>query len=177
MINRLMRHPLKTIFHPPGLAVIILLTSWSMAALSASPTEQELNLPGLQGEGQVSLEDFRGKVVYIDFWASWCGPCRKAMPMYESMYQEIGTEYFELLAINLDEDRQDALKFMKQHPVSYPVLTDPSGATAEAWGLKVMPTSFLLDTSGRVVKAYPGFETSHMKDIRHDIDKLLLELQ
>ena len=160
----------------PGLVMQALLTvllSLPMAASSSSFTEPGLKLPGLQDEALVSVDDFRGKVVFLDFWASWCGPCRKSMPLYEAMYQEIGPDHFAIVAVNLDEEPMEAVDFIERHPVSYPVLTDPSGLTAEAWGLKVMPTSFLLDSSGRVVKVYPGFETSHMGDIRRDIDSLL----
>jgi len=143
------------------------------AATSSNSAPPTFELPGLEGGAPVSLEEYRGKVVYLDFWASWCGPCREAMPLYEAMYREIGSDRFEVLAINLDEEPQDALNFIARHPVSYPVLTDPAGSTAKAWGLKVMPTSFLLDSSGRVVREYPGFRSAHMADIRRDIETLL----
>jgi len=158
---------------PPVLALCLALFSASLPATTDSATAPEFELFGLLGGPPVSLEDVRGKVVYLDFWASWCAPCREAMPLYESMYREIGSDRFEILAINLDEEPEDAVGFMARHPVSYPVLSDPSGATAAAWDIKVMPTSFLLDSSGRVVKAYPGFKASHMGEIRADIDALL----
>ena len=133
----------------------------------------EFSLPTLAGEGPVSLAQYRGKIVYVDFWASWCGPCRKSLPLYEAMYRELDPDHFAILAISLDEDPKDASDFLEDHPVSYTVLTDPNGVTAESWGLKAMPTSFLLNGSGERVKAYPGFETSHMEVIRNDIETLL----
>lgn len=139
----------------------------------ASP--ENFQLPVLGGPGELGLEDVSGKVVYVDFWASWCGPCRKAIPLYEAMYREIGTEHFEILAINVDENEQDAIDFLAQHPVTYPVLLDPTGTTAASWGIVVMPTSFLLDREGRIVRQFPGFETSHFEDIRHEIDSLLAQ--
>jgi thiol-disulfide isomerase/thioredoxin len=153
------------------LATVLLGVSATATARASTPPD--FDLPGLQGEPAVSLEDYRGKVVYLDFWASWCGPCRQSMPLYEAMYRDIGSDDFEILAINLDEEPRDALEFVARHPVSYPVLADPSGETAEAWGLKVMPTSYLLDTSGHVVREYPGFKASHIEQIRHDITALL----
>jgi len=158
-----------------SLTVALLLLGAPTAVWSTKSDAPGFELPGLQSGALVSLAEYRGKVVYLDFWASWCGPCRKSLPLYESMYREIGSEQFEILAINLDEEPQDAVEFIKQHPVSYPVLFDPSGATAEAWGLKAMPTSFLLDRSGQVVKAYPGFEPSHMREIHRDIQILLVQ--
>lgn len=156
------------------LAGICLCTGAGFAAEpGASP--ENFRLPVLGGPSELGPEDVRGKVVYVDFWASWCGPCRKAIPLYEAMYQEIGTEHFEILAINVDENEQDAIDFLAQHPVTYPVLLDPKGTTAGSWGIIVMPTSFLLDREGRIVRQFPGFETSHFADIRHEIDSLLAQ--
>ena len=140
----------------------------------AGPKKENFRLPVLGGPGDLALENFRGKVVYLDFWASWCGPCRKSLPLYETLYQEIGGQgesaQFAVVAINLDEDKADAVRFLEKHPVSYPVLLDPEGVTAAGWQVKVMPSSFLLDRSGAVVKEYAGFEESHIEEIRHDIE-------
>ncbi len=152
--------------------ITFILGSRAVAAPDAA-TVPEFSLPTLAGEGSVSLAQYRGKIVYLDFWASWCGPCRKSLPLYEAMYRDLDTERFAILAISLDEDPKDASDFLEKHPVSYTVLSDPDGATAEAWGLKAMPTSFLLDGSGELVEAYPGFETSHLEVIRNDIETLL----
>ena len=169
----------------------VLLAFLSLCA-SAEAQQKSFRLPQLDGAGELALEDFRGQVVYLDFWASWCGPCRKSLPLYEALYQEMagknenaqaesgqaggghhaGTQ-FTVLAINLDEDKQDAVLFLQQHPVSYPVLLDPKGITATNWQVKVMPSSFLLDRSGALVKEYAGFEESHIEEIRHDIQVLL----
>ena len=131
-------------------------------------------LPVLGG-GTHSLSDYRGKVVYVDFWASWCGPCRKSLPLYQALFQETGAEHFQILAINLDEDEADAVRFLEKHPISYPVLLDPAGQTAADWEIKVMPSSFLLDASGTIVREYAGFEPSHIEEIRHDVQTLLAQ--
>ena len=145
-----------------------------LKASEAGAVKPGFTLPVLDG-GTSSLSDFTGKVVYVDFWASWCGPCLKSLPLYESLYQETGTDHFQILAINLDEDEADARRFLDKHPISYPVLLDPAGRTAADWQVKVMPSSFLLDASGNIVHEYAGFESEHIEEIRSDIQALLVQ--
>jgi thiol-disulfide isomerase/thioredoxin len=141
-------------------------TGISSAPGDAAPP---FSLPTLDTAQEISLADFRGKVVYLDFWASWCGPCRKSLPLYEEMKEQFSPERFQIVAINLDEDRQDAVRFLEQHPVSYTVLLDPAGTTASQWQMQAMPTSFLLDGEGRVIKSWAGFYPSHLEDIENEI--------
>jgi peroxiredoxin len=85
------------------------------------------------------------------------------------MKEQFSPERFQIVAINLDEDRQDAVRFLEQHPVSYTVLLDPAGTTASQWQMQAMPTSFLLDGEGRVIKSWAGFYPSHLEDIENEI--------
>lgn len=132
-----------------------------------------LELPRLDSGEIVRLSDLRGKVVYVDFWASWCGPCRQSLALYEAMVKRLPADRFQLLAVNLDEDRKDAELFLQRYPVSYAVLFDPEANSAKQWSVPAMPSSFLVDSSGRLANIYIGFEPSHIGTIEHDIKALL----
>jgi cytochrome c biogenesis protein CcmG/thiol:disulfide interchange protein DsbE len=148
------------------LALPGLLPSSSLAAVEPGEPAPDFTLPLLDTEASVKLSEFRGQWVYVDFWASWCGPCRQSMPLYESLFHEYASQELQILAINLDETREDATGFLAKHPVSYTVLWDPAGNTPREWNLKVMPSSYLLDPAGKLVKAWAGFEDTHIQEIR-----------
>jgi len=137
--------------------------------VGAGDTAPDFELPAMGNELPMSLADFTGRVVYLDFWASWCGPCRKSLPLYEEMKGEFPEDRFEIVAINLDEDRYDAIRFLEKHPVSYTILLDPAGTTASQWQIQAMPSSFLLDGDGQIIKAWAGFTSSHLEEIQNEI--------
>lgn len=158
------------------LTAVLLWVGINTSALALDPGEMapELMLARLGGEHMVSLSEYRGNIVYVDFWASWCGPCRQSLPLYEDLHRSLTDSNFQILAVNLDENRDDANRFLNEHPVSYPVLLDPSGESARRWSVKAMPSSYLVGSDGRLAQIYYGFKPSHMKRIEHDI-KILLE--
>lgn len=135
----------------------------------------EVQLPQLSGEGDVSLSSLRGKVVYLDFWASWCGPCRVSFPQLEQLRGDLGAQGFEVYAINVDEVEADAQRFLSEVPVSYPVVRDGTGATPQAYGILGMPTGYLIDRQGVVRKIHQGFRKSDGARLRAEIVDLLGE--
>jgi thiol-disulfide isomerase/thioredoxin len=133
-------------------------------------------LPSLTEDGRtVKLASLRGKVVYVDFWASWCGPCRVSFPLLDDIREDLKDKGFEVVAINVDEYPEDALGFLEELPVRYLVVRDEAGATPEAYGILGMPTGFLIDRDGTVRKVHQGFRRSDGPKLRAEIEELLEE--
>ena len=108
----------------------------------------------------VELSDFEGQVVYLDFWASWCGSCLLSFPAMTDWQARFGGERFTVVAINLDEDRDAAIRFLEGRDIEFPVLVDDSGSTPVAYDLPGLPTSFLIDRQGEIILRHAGFKTS-----------------
>ena len=134
-----------------------------------------LELPAMAGEpgATMSLAELSGKVVYLDFWASWCGPCRVSFPQLEALRSELGPRGFEILAVNLDEFEADALAFLEQVPVSYPVVRDAAGDSPASFGVLGMPTGFLIDRDGILRLIHQGYRKSDGAKLRQEIIHLL----
>ena len=148
------------------------LITTSQAADTGYP---EFKLPTLSSGKIVDIKKLRGKVVYVDFWASWCGPCRKSMPQFKILYSKLASKGFEIVAINLDENEADAKRFLNQVPVNYTVLRDASGKTPEQFGVKVMPTGYLLDRFGFIRYTHEGFRDGDAQKLEAQIRKLLAD--
>lgn len=138
---------------------------------SAAPIIQLSILNGSERGKAASLEDYKGKLVYLDFWASWCGPCRQSLPIMNeirNLYSDLG---FEVVAVNVDEKLEDALGFLKKYPVNYPILLDPEGKMPKAYDIKGMPTAYLISKEGKIIHEHVGFKKSD----RNKIEALIKE--
>jgi len=112
--------------------------------------------PGLDGK-KVSLADYKGKVVLLNIWATWCAPCVAEMPSMEKLYQELKDEGFELLAVSVDESGVEVVTpFMKKHKLSFPVLLDTQGDIKSLYQLTGIPESFIMDKDGIIVEKVIG---------------------
>lgn len=169
-----------------GHIAAILAWAWLSAALITEPARAvepgeaapAFTLPRLTDEGRVSLEDYRGTVLLLDFWASWCPPCRASLPAYDELRQHLRAEYgqdaFEVLAINLDLERTDALDFLqRQYRPDYPLLRESGYETQRRYDLMGMPTAFLIDHQGRVAHAWQGFSPQYEEKLKTRIEKLI----
>jgi thiol-disulfide isomerase/thioredoxin len=134
--------------------------AWSLEAGTPAP---ELNLPGLKEA--VTLAGLKGKVVYLDFWASWCGPCKKSFPFMNELQARYGAQGFEILAVNLDAQREDAARFLAEVPARFTVAFDAKGDSAKRFEIKGMPSSYLIGRDGRVLVAHKGFREEDRQDL------------
>ncbi len=115
----------------------------------------EFRLPDLSGK-QVSLADQRGKIVFLNFWATWCPPCRAEMPAMERLFQRMQNRDFVMLAIDFQESQQQAQKFMDEFQFTFPVLLDTDGTVGTTYGVMGLPTTYILDREGRIVASVVG---------------------
>ena len=111
-----------------------------------SPTP-DFTLPTPEGK-KLSLKSFRGKTVFLNFWASWCIPCREEMPAMERLYQEFKNREFVILAVNVKDKRSDALAFIKELKLTYPIVFDPDGEVGLLYGAWGLPTTYLIGAKG-----------------------------
>lgn len=153
----------------------ILTLPFSVSAISVGDTAPSFKARTIDGKKSVALEDYRGKVVLLDFWASWCPPCLKSLPLYDDLRRELGTTDFEIVAINVDENTDDARKFLQKHPVSYPIAKDPKGVLPGVFGVKAMPTSYLIDKNGVVQYVHAAFKDGDVAKIKAEIEKLIAQ--
>lgn len=118
--------------------------------------------------------DLAGKVVLLDFWASWCGPCKASFPILEGLQKKYGTRGFTVLAINVDENAAKMDRFLADHPVSFPVLRDGQHKLVEAAGVEAMPSSFLFDRAGVIRFVHVGFKIESTPEaLEKEIESLL----
>lgn len=130
-------------------------------------------LPALQTNQTNTLKQFAGKVLYLDFWASWCAPCRVSFPLMAKLHQKLQARGFEIVAVNLDEDPVKAHNFLKEYPVPFTVLKNTDGRLADNYGVESMPTSFIIDQQGIVQYVHNGFSADDINLLEEKIVRLL----
>jgi cytochrome c biogenesis protein CcmG/thiol:disulfide interchange protein DsbE len=117
------------------------------------------SVPGPAGQAAVPLFDGKSRVTYIDFWASWCGPCRESFPWMNRVQAKYGPKGLRIVAVNLDSVPADAQRFLAERPAQFALAFDPGAESARRFGIKAMPSSVLLGADGKVVATHAGFRS------------------
>ena len=158
------------------LAALALIVSGSAAAIEANAPAPTLTMPRLEEPAQsISLGDLRGSVVYVDFWASWCVPCRLSMPALDALYRRHRERGFAVVGINKDVASGDAERFLKRVNVTFPLARDAEDRAARAFDVKAMPSGYLIDRKGIVRRVHRGFTSETAAVLEQEIETLLKE--
>ena len=130
-----------------------------LAPLKIGETMPDFELPDSTGKSVKLSEMIRGKkIVLINFWASWCGPCRLEMPTFEKLYTAQKNNGFTILAVAEDKEREKLDQYLKEKPVSFPVLTDRDGLLSKKFKIEALPTTVLLDANGKIKQVHEGVQ-------------------
>lgn len=127
------------------------------------------------GEGTVTDSTYLGRVTYVDFWASWCGPCRLSLPALNRLSKEFDAADFGVVAISVDYVDEDALDFLKRYPVDYPVAIDKTGNSGRDFAVAGMPSGYLIGRDGLIRKVHIGFRKGDEAFLREQIQALIAD--
>lgn len=143
--------------------------AWS----SEKPVAPAFSLAG--DAGKLNLSDFRGKVVYLDFWASWCGPCRASFKWLNEAHEKYAAKGLVVIAVNVDQEKELAAQFLKENPAKFHIAYDPEGGVAQTYRLKGMPSSYMIDRKGQLQATHVGYLAKDRSALEEEIRGLLAE--
>lgn len=142
---------------------LLILSCCSMPVQAESPTES----------GVLDLSEYKGELVYLDFWASWCGPCRASFPWMNALQADLEAKGLQVIAVNVDAHKQAADQFLLEYPADFKVIFDPEGKLAEAHNVTGMPSSFLYGREGQLISSHIGFNNEISVVLRGAIEEAL----
>ena len=179
MTDTILRTPgIRTTLFVLAVAMLVLAPGVIRAGGILSPGEPAPTLALKAPDGRpLSMAAMKGHLVLVDFWASWCVPCRISIPALETLYREFHARGLDVLAINVDERRKDADAFMAGRQYTMPIIYDPAGNSPRDAGVYGMPTSFLVGRDGKIRFVHRGYSEKVLQSYRHEIELLLAEGQ
>ncbi len=127
----------------------------------------------VNAEAILDLKSYHGKVVLVDFWASWCVPCRRSFPWMNEMQQKYADDGLVIIGINLDQEIDDAKAFLAAYPAHFTVSYDPAGEIAQEYGVEVMPSSLLIGRNGNILNRHSGFKVKKQDEYETEIRSAL----
>ena len=163
-LQHLLKHIQFTVLLLPVLVLILLISSHN--AQSQEVVNSQITL-------EQALSNHEGEVIYLDFWASWCGPCRKSFPWMNKIQAKYQQKGFSVISINLDADKMLAEKFLRETPANFAVIYDPKGKIAKHFKVQGMPSSMLIGRDGKIKSRHTGFFTNKIPDYQQEIEQLL----
>ena len=155
-------------------ALLLAAASWSSAAVPVGANAPDFTLKTLNGPN-MRLQEQRGKVVLVNFWATWCGPCRKEMPHLNRIADKYKSSGLVLMGVNIDEDVRNAAEVAGKLKVSFPVLLDTDKAVSKIYDLNSMPSTMVIDRSGKVRYVHRGYQDGYEDTYDQQIRELLKE--
>jgi len=129
----------------------------------------------LKNNDLLDLQAYHGKVVYLDFWATWCPPCKKSMPFLNALHNDFQDKGFEVIGISVDENPDDIDPFLAEFPVDFVLAREPSGECPKKYAVIAMPSSYLIDRNGLLRAVHLGFRDTDQAEIRRQVVELLEE--
>ncbi|MCU7905490.1 MAG: TlpA family protein disulfide reductase [Candidatus Thiodiazotropha sp. (ex Epidulcina cf. delphinae)] len=153
---------------------LLLIGCGQLSAAGSTQPAPDFTLKSRSGEN-IKLSELRGQVVMVNFWASWCGPCRQEMPLLQQLYERYQSMGFTLLGVNVDEERAAADKMLRDIPVSFPILYDDKSRVSKGYRVKAMPSTFMIDRDGQVRYLHKGYQPGYEEDYQQQIRELLRE--
>jgi len=154
-----------------ALAAFVLTATATATAAELKKGDAFPNLKEFALEG--TLPDTTGKVVIVDFWASWCGPCKRAMPVLKELHETYHGKGVVIIGVSLDESKADMDGYLKKNPMPFAIVRDAKGKLGEKAGVEGIPSTFIIGTNGKVIEAHSGFANSMKKDFSKTLDTAL----
>lgn len=152
----------------------LLFSGLALASGELSGPAPDFTLKSRDGKN-IRLSDLRGQVVMLNFWASWCGPCRQEMPILDDLYKRYGKAGFTLLGVNVEQDSSLGEKYLKDTPVNFPILWDPTSKVSQLYNVDAMPSTVMIDRDGNMRYLHRGYKPGYEKDYKKQIKELIRE--